>query len=153
MFPLELDRVWPGSQAAFSAEWFSTFPGSVSGGFDIIVIMVVMSSLSLLAPTGALVFIDPDLISQSSLAVRFTVQEWWMDGWMKWFGRIKFSLGRWVTRGTNAQIHDETCQGYSWELLRYFPFAIMTAAITFVKAMPQIRIGTMSKSPLHTESG
>ena len=39
---LELDRVWPGSQASFSAEWFSTLPGSVTGGFDIIVIMVVI---------------------------------------------------------------------------------------------------------------
>ena len=40
--PLELDKVWPGSQASFTVEWFSMLPGSVTRGLDIIVIMVVI---------------------------------------------------------------------------------------------------------------
>ena len=60
-----------------------------------------MSSLSLLAPTGALVFIDPDLISQSSLAVRFTAKSGgWMDGWND-LGELNF---HWEDGSPGAQM-------------------------------------------------
>ena len=55
--------------------------------------------------------------------------------WLDKFERIEFSLGRWVTRGKNAQIGEESCQLSRGTCQNLFSFTIVAVGVTFLKVI------------------